>query len=56
MIECIGFIYDGLIMLIGKKLSDNALKGTNILRYVLHGILVPILNFLYWLCFTIEMR
>ena len=43
MIECLGFIYDGLIMLIGKKLSDNALKSTNVIRYVLHGILVPIL-------------
>ena len=43
MIECIGFIYDGLIMLIGTKLSDDTLKGTNIVRYILHGILVPIL-------------
>ena len=43
MIECVGFIYDGLIMLIGKKLSDSALKGTNIIRYILHGILVPTL-------------
>ena len=43
MIECIGFIYDSLIMLIGTKLSDSALKGTNIIRYILHGILVPLL-------------
>ena len=32
MIECIGFIYDGLIMLIGTKFSDSALKSTNIIR------------------------
>ena len=43
MIECIGFIYDGIIMVSGKKMSDNILKGTNILRYILHGILVPTL-------------
>ena len=43
MIECIGFIYDGLIMLIGSKLSDSALKSTNIIRQILHGILIPIL-------------
>ena len=43
IMECIGFIYDGLILLIGTKLSDDALKGTNIVRYILHGILVPIL-------------
>ena len=43
MIECVGFIYDSLIMLIGKELSDDSLKGTNIIRYILHGILVPIL-------------
>ena len=43
MIECIGFIYDSLIMLIGKELSEESLKGTNIVRYILHGILVPIL-------------
>ena len=43
MIECVGFIYDSIIMLIGKELSDDSLKGTNIVRYILHGILVPIL-------------
>ena len=43
MIECVGLLYDSLIMLIGKNLSDNALKITNIFRYVLHAILVPIL-------------
>ena len=43
MIECLGFIYDGIIMLIGKELSEDTLKGTNIVRYILHGILVPIL-------------
>ena len=43
IIECLGFIYDGLIMLIGTKMSNNVLKGTNIVRYILHGILVPIL-------------
>ena len=43
MIECVGFIYDSIIMLIGKELTDDSLKGTNIVRYILHGILVPIL-------------
>ena len=43
MIECVGFIYDSIIMLIGKELSDDSLKGTNIVRYILHGILVQIL-------------
>ena len=43
MIECVGFIYDSIIMLIGKELSDDSLKGTNIVRYILHGILVPTL-------------
>ena len=43
MIECIGFIYDGIIMMAGKKMSKSTLKGTNIFRYILHGILVPCL-------------
>lgn len=43
LIQCVGFVYDGLIMLIGYSMSDSVLKGFNIVRYILHGILVPIL-------------
>ena len=43
LIQCVGFVYDGLIMLIGYSMSDNVLKGFNIVRYILHGIMVPIL-------------
>ena len=43
LIQCVGFVYDGLIMLLGFSMSDNVLKGFNIVRYILHGMLVPIL-------------
>ena len=43
LVDCVGFIYDGLILVLGRVMSDDALKGTNIVRYFLHGILVPIL-------------
>jgi hypothetical protein len=43
LMECVGFIYDGLIITLGKVMSDDVLKGTNIVRYIMHGILVPFL-------------
>jgi hypothetical protein len=43
LLDCLGFIYDGLILTLGALMSEGILYGTNFLRYILHAILVPIL-------------
>ena len=43
LIEIIGLIYDGIIILLGFSMSDNVLRFFNRLRFIFHGLLVPLL-------------
>ena len=43
LIEIFGLIYDGGIILLGFLMSDSVLIFFNRLRFILHGILVPLL-------------
>ena len=43
LIEIFGLIYDGAIILLGFLMSDSVLFFFNRLRFILHGILVPLL-------------
>ena len=43
LIEIFGLIYDGAIILLGFLMSDSVLLFFNRLRFILHGILVPLL-------------
>ena len=43
LIEIFGLIYDGAIILLGFLMSDTILIFFNRLRFILHGILVPLL-------------
>ena len=43
IIEILGLIYDGVIILLGFSMSDSVLLFFNKLRFIFHGILVPLL-------------
>ena len=42
-----GLIYDGVIILLGFSMSDNVLRFFNRLRFIFHGLLVPLINIIY---------
>ena len=43
LIQVFGLIYDGVIILLGFSMSNNVLRFFNRLRFVFHGLLVPLL-------------
>ena len=43
LIQIFGLLYDGVIILLGFSMSNNVLRFFNRLRFVFHGLLVPLL-------------
>ena len=43
LIEIIGLIYDGMIILLGSTMTEWLLMFLNQLRFIFHGLLVPVL-------------